>query len=389
MIDVHRRMVRRLEQAAGLDRELEFLPSEDAFLERKAAHRGLVAPELAILMAYTKVYLYSRLLESDLPEDEHLFVDLERYFPPPLRRGYETEMREHRLRREIIATVVANELVDRAGTTFAYRLGDETGSPPDVLARGYAVAREVFGMPSFWQEVEALDNRVDSAIQTEMLIEARRLAERSTRWLVRSLPDRIDIAAAAERYRPGVELLRASLPQVLDGGAREAFEERVSELRGAGVPQELAARVAGMPSMPFAFDIVAISSDTGRTLHDAMTMYFLLGDRLELSWLRERIVELPRANRWQALARGALREDLLGLYRKLAAQVLGRSGGPVPSEMAIEQWEARNQPSVERWLATLAEIRASRTYDTTTLPVALRELRRLIDDAEERDRDRA
>ncbi|HZU61854.1 MAG TPA: NAD-glutamate dehydrogenase domain-containing protein, partial [Solirubrobacteraceae bacterium] len=389
MVDVHRRMVRRLEQVAGLDRELEFLPSEEAFLERKAAHRGLVAPELAVLMAYTKVHLYARLLESDLPEDEHLFADLERYVPPPLRRGYETELRSHRLRREIIATVVANELVDRAGTTFAFRLGDETGASPDVLARGYAVAREVFALRSLWQEVEALDNRVDARIQIEMLIEARRLAERSTRWLVRSLPDRIDIAAAAERHRPGVELLGAALPEVLGPAAREAFEERMTELREAGVPAGLASRVASMPSMPFAFDIVAIASVTGRTLKDAMTTYFRLGDSLELSWLRDRIIELPRTNRWQALARAALREDLLGLYRKLTSQVLGRDGGPVPSQRAIERWEERNQPSLERWLATLADIRASRTYDTTTLPVALRELRRLIDDAEERDQARS
>jgi glutamate dehydrogenase len=389
MIDVHRRMVRRLEQVAGLDRELEFLPSEDTFLERKAAHRGLVAPELAILMAYTKVYLYDRLLTADLPEDEHLFADLERYFPPPLRHRYESEMRNHRLRREIIATVVANELVDRAGSTFAFRLGEETGAPPDDLARGYAVAREVFGMPSFWEEVEVLDNHVDAGIQTEMLIEARRLTERSTRWLVRALSDPIDIAATAERYRAGVELLSTAVPEVLGDPAREAFEQRVAELGEAGVPVRLARKVASMPSMPFAFDIVAIASDTGRTLQDAMTTYFRLGDRLELSWLRDQIVDLPRANRWQALARAALREDLLGLYRKLAAQVLGRSAGPLPSELAIEQWEARNQPSVERWLATLAEIRASRTYDTTTLPVALRELRRLIDDAEERDQSRA
>jgi glutamate dehydrogenase len=219
-----------------------------------------------------------------------------------------------------------------------------------------------------------------------MLIEARRLAERSTRWLVRALPDLIDIAAAAERYRQGVELLSGSLPDVLGGPAREAFEQQVSELREAGVPADLASRVAGMPSMPFAFDVVAIASDTGRTLHDAMTTYFRLGDRLELSWLRERIIELPRANRWQALARAALREDLLGLYRKLASQILSGTGGPAPTEQALERWEGRNQPSVERWLATLADIRASRTYDTTTLPVALRELRRLIDDAEERDR---
>jgi glutamate dehydrogenase len=383
MIDVHRRVIRRLEQVTGLDRELEFLPSEDAISERKAAQEGLVAPELAVVMAYVKVYIYSRLLDSDLPDDEHLFDDLECYFPPPLRHQYSDLMRVHRLRREIIATVVANQLVDRAGTTFAFRLGEETGAAPASLARGFAVGREVFAMRSFWQDVEALDNRVDAAVQLEMLIEGRRLVERATRWLVREGADPIDITATAARYAPGVELLRRALPDVLEGADREAFEERAAQLAEAGVPRPLSARVATMPSMPSAFDVVAISAATKRALEDAMHTYFRLGARLELNWLRDRIVELPRANRWQALARAALREDLLMLHRRLACQVL-EADSSSSSDHAIDQWAARNADAVERWLATLAEIRASRSYDTTTLPVALREVRRLIQDGDDR-----
>jgi glutamate dehydrogenase len=383
MIDVHRRVIRRLEQVTGLDRELEFLPSEDAISERKAAQEGLIAPELAVVMAYVKVFLYSRLLETDLPEDEHLFEDLECYFPPPLRHPYSDLMRVHRLRREIIATVVANQLVDRAGTTFAFRLGEETGASPASLARGFAVGREVFAMRSFWQEVEALDNQVDAAVQLEMLIEGRRLVERVTRWLVRECSEPIEIAATAARYTPGVELLRRALPDILEGTEREAFEGRAAQLTEAGVPRPLSARVAAMPSMPSAFDVVAISSVTKCAPEDAMHTYFRLGGRLELNWLRDRIVDLPRANRWQALARAALREDLLLLHRRLACQVL-EAGSGSSSDQAIDSWAARNTDAVERWLATLAEIRASRTYDTTTLPVAIREVRRLIQEGDER-----
>jgi glutamate dehydrogenase len=383
MVDVHRRMIRRLEQVASLDRELEFLPSEEVISERKAAQQGLLAPELAVVMAYCKVYIYASLLESDLPEDEHLFEDLECYFPPPVRHQYADLMRGHRLRREIIATVVANQLVDRAGTTFAFRLGEETGAPPAALARGFAVAREVFGMRSLWSEVEALDDRVDSAVQLDMLIEARRLVERSTRWLVREDAEPIDIAATAARYTPGVELLRDALPDVLEGADREAFELRAAGLIDAGVPRALGERVAAMPSMPSAFDIVAGASVTGRALEDVMRTYFRLGARLELNWLRDRIVDLPRANRWQALARAALREDLLALHRRLACQVLQEDDGR-SSDRAIDHWSERNAAAVERWLATLADIRASRSYDTTTLPVALREVRRLIQDGDER-----
>jgi glutamate dehydrogenase len=382
MIDVHRRVIRRLEQVTGLDRELEFLPTEEAISERKTAQQGLVAPELAVVMAYCKVYIYARLLDSDLPEDEHLFEDLERYFPPPLRDRCPDLMRIHPLHREIIATVVANQLVDRAGTTFAFRLGEETGADPAGLARGFAVAREIFAMRAFWDEVEGLDNRVDAAVQLQMLIEARRLVERATRWLVRECAEPIDIAATAARYAPGVELLAGALPEILEGTDHEAFQQREAQLVEAGVPRALSARVAAMPSMPSTLDVVAIASSTGRELEDAMRTYFRLGARLELNWLRDRIVELPRANRWQALARAALREDLLALHRRLACQILNDEGES-SSDAAIDQWSERKADAVERWLATLAEIRASRSYDMTTLPVALREVRRLIQDGDE------
>ena len=192
--------------------------------ERKAAHRGLVAPELAVVMAYCKIHLYQQLLESDLPEDPYLAHDLERYFPRAAAGALRRPDAGHRLRREIIATVVANQLVDRAGTTFAFRLGEETGAPPAVLARAYAIAREVFEMRSFWGAVEALDNQVDAQTQIGMLIEGRRLVERATRWLVRANPDQVDIAQTIRRFEPGAKLLAASLPDVLEGADREAFD---------------------------------------------------------------------------------------------------------------------------------------------------------------------
>ncbi len=244
MVDVHARLIHELEQVAGLDRGIEFLPSDELINERKVAHQGLVAPEVAVVMAYCKIHLYAELVDSGLPEDEYLAHDLERYFPPPLGPGmaqhpgspngapptssgserYAAQMRSHRLRREIIATVVANQLVDRAGTTFAFRLSEETGAPASLLARAFAVAREVFDMRSFWTAVEALDNQVDAHTQIQMLIDGRRLVERATRWLVRAHPDAIDIADTIA----GVRARRAA---ALPGGARCARGRRPRVLR--------------------------------------------------------------------------------------------------------------------------------------------------------------
>jgi glutamate dehydrogenase len=378
MVDVHARLIRYLEQNAGLNRKLEFLPSDDAIDERKAAHQGLVTPELAVIMAYCKIHLYQQLLDSDLPEDPFLSHDLERYFPAPLPERYADRMRGHRLKREIIATVVANQLVDRAGTTFSFRLAEETGAPPAVLARAYATAREVLQMRSFWDSVEALDNHVAAQTQLEMLIEARRLVERSTRWLVRANPYQVSIAQTIRRFEPGARMLAATLPDALEGADREAFNRRAAELEQAGVPAELARRTARMPSMLALFDIVEVASATEHNQEDVLQVYFRLGSRLELNWLRDRIIELPRANRWQALARAALRDDLFNLYRELTRKVLDTGGAQNGGEAAIDRWSERNAAMLERSLGMVADVRASRIYDMTTLPVALREIRSLL-----------
>jgi len=378
MVDVHARLIRQLEQVAGLNRELEFLPADDTIGERKAAQQGLVAPELAVVMAYCKIHTYAELLESDLPEDPYLGHDLKRYFPTPLPERYSSQMREHRLRREIIATVVANQLVDRAGTTFGFRLGEETGASMSLLARAYAVAREVFEMRSFWEEVESLDNKIAAQAQLEMLIEGRRLVERATRWLVRAQPHGIDIEATTKRFAPAGAALGAACPRVLGHDDAEAFNQWISELAGAGVPPELARRTAVMPRLTSVFDISEIASATSRRLEVVMATYFAIGSRVALAWLRDRILELPRADRWQALARAALRDDIYSLNRELTQQVLANAPEGADADSALTAWRERNGPPLERVLAMLDDIRNSGIYDTTTLPVALREIRNLI-----------
>ncbi|MHB8656481.1 MAG: NAD-glutamate dehydrogenase [Solirubrobacteraceae bacterium] len=378
MLDVHDRLIRALEQIAGLDRELEHLPNEEMIADRRVAHRGLLAPELAVVMAYTKIHLNADLLDSDLPEDPYLCHDLERYFPDPLPDRYDARMQGHRLRREIITTVVANQLVDRAGTTFTFRLGEETGASPSLLARAYAVAREVFEMRGFWSAVECLDSQIDAATQLGMLIDGRRMVERSTRWLVRAYPARIDIAALISRFRPAAGMLSDALPELLDGADRDPYESRRAELSGAGVPAELARRVAALPQLLAVFDIVEVAAAVDRDAALVMLAHFRIGSRLWLNWLRERIIELPRSNRWQALARAALRDDLYSLQAQLVREVLGAADPEVSSEKAVEAWWEANRHAIERCLGILADIKASHSYDTTTLPVALREVRNLL-----------
>jgi glutamate dehydrogenase len=221
-----------------------------------------------------------------------------------------------------------------------------------------------------------------------MLADGRRLVERSTRWLIRARQRPIDIAATVAQFAPGAALLARSLPELLDEEDRRSWETRMSKLERAGVPAELAGRVAGMPPVFAALDIVEVAEATGRGLEAVAAVYFRLGGRLQLDWLRDRIAELPRANRWQALARSALRDDLYSLHRALTvetAKAVSIASSSAPSSRGadglIDAWMESNAAAVERSRAMLGDIRATRVFDLTTLPVALREVRNLLQDA--------
>ena len=381
MLDVHDRLIRSLEQAGMLDRQLEALPDTETIAERRTAGHGLTQPELAVVLAYSKITLYAALLRSDLPEDAALADELARYFPAPLPERFGDRMQQHRLRREIIATRVTNDLVDRAGTTFVFRLHEDTGAPASDIARAYAVAREVFGVRALWSEIEALDLAVEAATQTAMLLESRRLVERATRWLLRNRHRPLEVAAEVDRFRAGADTVAAALPDILVAEEREAWDAQVEEFEGEGVSTELAGRLATLSALFSALDIVQVAAARRRSVDEVAALHFLLGGRLHLHWLAGRIAALPRDNRWQAMARAALRDDLFALHAELTADVLRPDTPAAEAPDAagrLEAWLEANRTAVARCLEILAEIRAGGTFDLTTLPVALREVRNLI-----------
>jgi glutamate dehydrogenase len=377
MVDVHARFLDRLEASRKLNRELEALPGGDEMAERKREHGGLTRPELAVALAYSKIDLYAELLDSDVPEDPHLSAELDRYFPGPLPDRFGVLMRAHRLRREIIATQVVNNVVHGGGTTFTFRLHEESGAPASEIARAYAAARDIFEMRPQWGEIEALDNRVEAGVQIEMLLAGRRLIERGTRWLLRNRRRPLDIGATVQFFGPGAAVLYDAVPRLLGPSDLEPLTVRAEELEEAGVPPRLALRVATLGTMFATFDVVEVAEEAGLDVEQVAAVHFQLGERLELHWLRDRIVALQRDDRWRALARAALRDDLYGLHRALTAAVLRDAPpGRTPGER-VEAWIASN-PASDRCLQTLAEIRVGRVFDNTTLPVAVREVRNLL-----------
>ena len=377
MVDVHQRFLRFLESRRNLNRELEALPDDEEIGERKRDDRGLTRPELASLLAFSKIDLNEALLDSDVPEDPYLSAELERYFPPPIPERFGAQMRSHRLGRQIVATQVVNNMLHGGGTTFAFRLHEETGAPASQIARAYACAREIFEMRPLWAEIEKLDTRCDASVQIEMLLEGRRLVERASRWLLGNRPRQLDIASTVRHFRPGASELYESITRLLAAEDAEPLARRADELRERGVPEELATRVAALAIMFSALDIVTVADDTGLEVGRVGRVHFLLGSRLGLHWLREQVVALPRDNRWRARARAALRDDLYAIHRELTSEVLRSLPSGAGPEEHVDAWIESN-PASGRTLQTLGDIRTGQSYDLTTLPVAVREVRNLI-----------
>ncbi|WP_431894125.1 NAD-glutamate dehydrogenase [Nonomuraea sp. bgisy101] len=378
MLHVHARYLRRLEREGLVNRELEFLPSDKTLAERRQAGIGLTAPEFSVLLAYTKLVADAELLGTDLPDDPYLASWLVSYFPSALRERFRTYMDAHPLRREIITTCVVNELVNSAGTTFMFRFGEETGASTQDIVRAYLVTREVFDLASFHRGVEELDNKVDSRTQLAMLLESRKLTERGTRWLLANRRPPLELASSVNFFVKGVNGLLTHLPKLLTGPDLLAYEERRDSFVAKGVPFELAERVAAMVPAYSTFDLVEISSVTGQPVNEVAEVYFDLADRLQFARLRERVIALPRDNRWNSMARSALRDDLYAAHASLTRDVLAHSTPGSSPEERLARWTEVNSAAVSRARQTLSEIWESDNFDLATLSVALRAIRTLV-----------
>ncbi len=377
MLHVYARYIRKLERDGRIRRRLDVLPGDKEIAERRSAGTGLTNPEFSVLLAQTKIAAAQEVLASGLPDDLYLRRVLTGYFPEPLRECYASRMPGHRLHREIITTAVINDMVDRSGITFAFRLNEETGaSVPDITA-AWLVARDVFDMAGFWAQVEALDGKVDTSAQILLTLEGRKLTERAARWLLHHRRPPFDIQGTIDFLAGGVLTVGSGLPKLLTGSDLAGFDERRDAFTSRGVPLGLAERVAAMVPAYSAFDIVDIASSTDRPVEETAEVYFDLADRLQITRLRDRITALPRDDRWNTMARAALRDDLYSAHAALAADVLQMTG-PGRPEDRLAAWVQRNESAVRRAGQTLTEIWETDRFTVATLSVAVRAVRTLV-----------
>ncbi len=378
LLHVDARYIRHLERAGQLDRELEYLPSDRQIAQRRQAGLGLTQPELAVLLAYTKITLAEELLASTFPEDPYLRKELYEYFPTPLRERFAEHIYDHSLRREIITTRAVNNLVNNAGSTSVFRLREETGASIEDITRTHIVAAVVYGLRGHVAGIQVLDTTVSAEARTRMRLEGQKLIERASRWLLAHRRSPLDIASQVDFFASGVADVVAHLPKLLQGSDLSAMERVREELAQHGVPDDLATAVASMPSAFAALDIVGVAQESDHSVIDVAEVYFDLADRLQLTSLLRRIVALPRTDRWKTIARAALRDDLYAAHAALTFDVLAIDEVRLTPGQRFAAWQERNAAVLARARQTLADIESGDVYDLATLSVAIRAIRTLL-----------
>ncbi len=371
MLSTHARMITHMEKTGELNREIEYLPSDTQINERRLARQGLTVPEIAVLLAYSKISLDQAILATDVPDDADFLPVLVNYFPKPLQERFGKQMEQHQLKREIIANQLANQIINRMGTTFVFRLQEESPFSAADIARAWWIASRVFNAESLWGRIEALDNLIPADQQMQMMVLVRTLIERVTRWVLRNKRPFTSVNAVIAQYADKVQALLAKLPALVSAAQYPAVAELEARLDMANMPKDLASVLARLEFAVPLMDIIEIAEGGELTLDEVAQNYYQLGRTLQLDWLRDAITGLPRDNRWQSLARSALRDDLYRLHRKLSKLALSEASA---DKAFADVWLTKRRGELDVCYQMFAELQSFSSLDLAMLSAGMREL---------------
>ncbi len=368
------RFIHELERSGKLDREPEFITNDHDLAERLAKGKGLTRPELSVLLAYSKMVLKEDLVCTEITDNPYYEQLLIKAFPSQLQKKYRAQMQEHPLRAEIIATKLANNMCNDMGFNFVNRMKEETGATVSEIANCYTMASQVFELSDIWAQIEALDNKMSTSVQTEMLFQLRRTVRRATRWFLRHRNNSLNIEQAIGFYGPTFKVVAKSLSSYMVKDEVEQMERVAKDLENTGVPKAIAIRISQLSTLFSAMDIAEIAEADGRSIDFVAQLYFKLGVRLELHWFLDQITRQPVANHWQALARASFREELDWQQRSLTSVILKVDQNSDDTESLLDNWFEMSAQPLERWLHILADFRIGQTHEFAKFSVALREL---------------
>jgi len=368
------RFIHGLEREGHLNRELEFIPSDDELSERLAASKGLTRPELSVLIAYGKMVLKEQFnipAITDNPYHGQLLISA---FPKVLQQKFSANMQNHPLRAEIIATKLTNNIVNDMGLNFVFRMQEETGASVDEIATAYAVVKGVFGMEDLWREIEKLDNKVDSEVQLRMLDDMRRTLRRASRWYLRHGDKSLSIQTSIDSYQESYNDLLQNLDKYLVESEHNELKDKVQALTDNKVPTKIAHKIASLSNMFSCLDLAQISANEDRKISLVSSLYFKLGNKLELHWFLDQITRQAVSNHWQALARASYREELDWQQRALVSGLLKFDAKGKDAQLILDNWIQAHEHLLERWYHMMSEFKTSSNHEFAKFSVALREL---------------
>lgn len=375
LLPVHAMMIQYLVDQRGIHRDLEALPSEKEIGRRAEAGIGLTSPEMCTLMAHVKLGLKEEMLETELPEQDVFASRLPLYFPKPLRERFTPEIRTHQLRREIVTTMLINDLVDTAGISYAFRIVEDVGVGSVDAVRTYVATDAIFGVGDIWRRIRAANLPV--TLSDRLTLDTRRLIDRAGRWLLNYRPQPLAVGAEINRFAAKVQALTPRMSEWLRGDDKAIVEKEAAEFASQGAPEDLAYMVAAGLYRFSLLDIIDIGDINDIDAAEVADTYFALMDRLGTDGLLTAVSELPRRDRWHSLARLAIRDDIYASLRSLCFDVLAVGEPDESGEEKIAEWEHLSASRVERARRTLVEIQESGNKDLATLSVAARQIRRM------------
>ena len=377
LLESQQSLMKKLGETGLLSRTIEFLPDDEEISARINARKGLTRPELAVVLAYSKLSLYQELLDSPLPDEDYFKNDLMLYFPVEMRKNFKTEIETHKLRREIVATFVTNSIVNRAGATFFHNIIKDTGLAAADVARAYTAARDIFNLRKYWKDIENLDGKVPASTQYDMFIEIGKFIERQTFWFLRTSSGRINVEEIVKNFSGDITNFNSKLSAMLNPHLAESITAQAENLQSAGVPKELAGFISSLPALASACDISNVAKTTKLPVDFIGKLYFELGEELGFNWLRAQGANLKGETYWQRLALRNMIDSLFDHQRRLtleAAKLAGKNSKPKPT---LEAWETENMDDLERHAKLIAELKATERTDLAMLVAAVRRVETL------------
>ena len=374
----YERLMDWMEKSGYLKRKLEALPTTQTIRERLEQGQGLTSPELSVLSAYAKIELATALRESDIADDPWFRRTLREYFPRQLRERFDTELDSHPLRREIIATVIANDMINMGGITFAFRVMEETSASEVQVAKAFVALREVYELDNMVAELNALPASFPTEHWSAVHLDIRRLLDRAVRWVLTQGNATRPIADTVAEFKPLMDPMRSRLLDYLRGDDRARVAAWLEKARAWGLPEDLSHRWAELFESFVLLDIAKIAHGNPEPVESISHVYYTVFNRFHIDSLLERITKLPREDRWQALARAALRDDLYSTVSDMTTAVLDSTPSDVPAEDRLKTWEGLNAEQLGRAKSMFDEVNSLEADDMASLSVALRLLRSIV-----------